>query len=52
MVGSILLTLAAVCLVLWMVYRLVIPRRVAVLPPGEVVYVGHERQSKLLRAPQ
>jgi CRISPR/Cas system-associated exonuclease Cas4 (RecB family) len=52
MVGSILLTLAGLCLVLWFVFRLVIPRRVAGLPPGEVVYTGNEKQAKLLRAPQ
>ncbi len=52
MIGSALLTLAGLCLVLWLVFRLVIPRRVAGLPPGEVVYTGHERQAKLLRAPQ
>jgi len=52
MVGPLLLALAAVCLVLWLVFRFGTPRRVAGLPPGEVVYAGNERQAKLLHAPQ
>jgi len=52
MVGSILLALAAVCFVLWLAFGRWGPRRVAGLPPGEVVYVRHERPAKLLRASQ
>jgi CRISPR-associated protein Cas4 len=52
MVGTVLLALAAVCLVLWLAFGFAVPRRVAGLPAGEVVYAGHEKQAKLLRAPQ
>jgi CRISPR-associated protein Cas4 len=52
MIGSVLLALAAVCLVLWLVFGRGVTRRVAGLPPGEVVYAGNEKQAKLLRAPQ
>ena len=52
MIGSILLALAAVCFVLWLVFGRWGPRRVAGLPPGEVVYAGHERPAKLLRVSQ
>jgi CRISPR-associated protein Cas4 len=52
MVGSVLLALATVCLVLWLVFGRGVTRRVVGLPPGEVVYTGHEKQAKLLRAPQ
>jgi len=52
MVGSVLLALAVVCFVLWLIFWFRFPRRVAGLPPGEVVYAGNERAAKLLRAPR
>jgi CRISPR/Cas system-associated exonuclease Cas4 (RecB family) len=52
MIGQVLLALAVVCFVLWLVFGYGTPRRVAGLPPGEVVYAGNERQARLLRAPQ
>lgn len=51
MAGHVLLIIAALCVLLWLIFRLVIPRRVAGLPPGEVAYAGNERRARLLRAP-